>query len=55
MKYVLSVHNKIEFCGKNMDMICRFIYLLTIFICLANVLVGFGSVAVRKSKMMPLK
>ncbi len=23
-EYVLSVHNKVQFCGKNMDMICHF-------------------------------
>ncbi len=37
---------KRNFVAKNMDMICRFILLFTIFICLASVVVCFGSFAV---------
>ncbi len=47
---MLSVHNKIKFCGKNMDIICHFdpfVYYIYIYIyILANVIVGFGSFAV---------
>ncbi len=45
--YVLSVHNKTEFCGKNTQIILLF----TVFICLASVVVDFDYFSV----IRPLK